>query len=129
MASRVCVAVWNYQRRSNDKTKCQIVAARSATPVEYSNSVTTKISATIPSDTSIDVWRADMAAIAAMAPIARLHACATLNRAMAQMQDEAVRRQYPTYNDAQVMRELIKRQYGSKILDDIDNHQNKRRND
>ena len=48
---------------------------------------------------------------------------------MAQMQDEAVRRQYPTYNDAQVMRELIKRQYGSKILDDIDNHQNKRRND
>jgi hypothetical protein len=91
--------------------------------------VTTKISATIPSDTSIEVWRADMAAIAAMAPIARLHACATLNRAMAQMQDEAVRRQYPTYNDAQVMRELMKRQYGSKILDDIDNHQNKRSND
>jgi hypothetical protein len=91
--------------------------------------VTTKISATIPSDTSIEVWRADMAAIAAMAPIARLHACATLNRALAQMQDESVRRQYPTYNDAQVMRELIRRQYGSKILDDIDNHQNKRRND
>ena len=91
--------------------------------------MTTKISATIPSDTSIEVWRADMAAIAAMAPIARLHACAALNRAMAQMQDEAVRRQYPTYNDAKVMRELIKRQYGSKILDDIDNHQNKRRND
>ena len=91
--------------------------------------MTTKISATIPSDTSIEVWRADMAAIAEMAPIARLHACATLNRAMAQMQDEAVRRQYPTYNDAQVMCELIKRQYVSKILDDIDNHQNKRRND
>ena len=91
--------------------------------------MTTKISATIPSDTSIEVWRADMAAIAAMAPIARLHACVTLNRALAQMQDEAVRRQYPTYNDAQVMRELIKRQYGSKILDDIDNHQNKRSND
>lgn len=91
--------------------------------------MTTKISATIPSDTSIEVWRADMAAIAEMAPIARLHACATLNRAMAQMQDEAVKRQYPTYNDAQVMCELIKRQYGSKILDDIDNHQNKRRND
>ena len=91
--------------------------------------MTTKISATIPSDTSIEVWRADMAAIAAIAPIARLHACTTLNRAMAQMQDEAVRRQYPTYNDAQVMCELIKRQYGSKILDDIDNHQNKRRND
>ena len=91
--------------------------------------MTTKISATIPSDTSIEVWRADMAAIAEMAPIAQLHACATLNRAMAQMQDEAVRRQYPTYNDAQVMCELIKRQYGSKILDDIDNHQNKRRND
>lgn len=91
--------------------------------------MTTKISATVPSDTSLEVWRTDMAAIAAMTPIARLHACATLNRAMAQMQDEAVRRQYPTYNDAQVMRELIKRQYGSKILDDIDNHQNKRRND
>ncbi len=91
--------------------------------------MTTKISATIPSDTSIEVWRADMAAIAAMAPIARLHACTTLIRALAQMQDEAVRRQYPTYNDAQVMRELIKRQYGSKILDDIDNHQNKRSND
>jgi len=70
-----------------------------------------------------------MAAIAAMTPDVRLHACATLNRAMAQMQDEAVRRQYPTYNDAQVMRELMKRQYGSKILDDIDNHQNKRSND
>jgi len=91
--------------------------------------VTTKISTTIPFDTSIEVWRTDMAAIAAMTPDARLHACATLNRAMAQMQDEAVRRQYPTYNDAQVMRELIKRQYGSKILDDIDNHQNKRSND
>lgn len=70
-----------------------------------------------------------MAAIAAMTPVARLQACATLNRAMAQMQDEAVRRQYPTYNDAQVMRELIKRQYGSKILDDIDNDQRKRLND
>ena len=70
-----------------------------------------------------------MAAIAAIAPIARLHACATLNRAMAQMQDEAVRRQYPTYNDAQVMRELMKRQYGSKILDDIDKHQSMQIND
>lgn len=91
--------------------------------------MTTKISATVPSDTSIEVWRADMEAIAAMTPITRLHVCATLNHAMAQMQDEAVRRQYPTYNDAQVMRELIKRQYGSKILDDIDKHQNKGRND
>ena len=70
-----------------------------------------------------------MAAIAAMTPVARLHACATLNHAMAQMQDEAVRRQYPTYNDAQVMRELIRRQYGSKILDAIDNHQSQRLSD
>ena len=91
--------------------------------------MTTKISTTIPFDTSIEVWRAEMVAIAAMTPVARLRACATLNHAMAQMQDEAVRRQYPTYNDAQVMRELIKRQYGSKILDDIDNHQIKRLND
>jgi len=91
--------------------------------------VTTKISTTIPLDTSIEVSRADMAAIAAMTPIARLHACATLNHAMAQMQDEAVRRQYPTYDDAQVMRELMKRHYGSKILDDIDKHQSMQIND
>jgi len=45
------------------------------------------------------------------------------------MQDEAVRRQYPTYDDAQVMRELMKRQYGSKILDDIDKHQSMQIND
>jgi len=91
--------------------------------------VTTKISTTIPLDTSIEVWRAEMAAIAAMTPVARLHACATLNHAIAQMQDEAVRRQYPTYDDAQVMRELMKRQYGSKILDDIDKHQSMQIND
>jgi len=71
--------------------------------------------AAIPSDTSPDVWRRQMAATAQRTISDRLDEWAQLNRGVARMADQAVRRRHPDYDDRQVFLALVRRRYGDDL--------------
>lgn len=71
--------------------------------------------ATIPPDTSPEVWRRQMAAIAQRTIGERLDEWAQLNRGVASMAKQAVCRRHPDYDDRQVFLALVRRLYGDDL--------------
>jgi hypothetical protein len=69
----------------------------------------------IPSDTSPEIWRRQMAAIAQRTMSDRLEEWAELNRGVARMAEQAVRRRHPDYSDRQVFLVLVRRLYGDEL--------------
>jgi hypothetical protein len=69
----------------------------------------------IPTDTSPEVWRRQMAAIAQRTIPERLDEWAQLNRGVARMAEQAVRRRHPDYDDRQVFYVLVRRLYGDEV--------------
>lgn len=70
----------------------------------------------VPADTSPEVWRVQMAAIAARPPESRIAEWEALNRAMAQMEEDGVRRRHPEYDDHDVHVALVRLRYGDDLV-------------
>lgn len=58
-----------------------------------------------------------MAAAAARSVEERLEEWALLNRAVAEMEADAVRRRHPDYSDRQVLLALVRKRYGDALAD------------
>ncbi len=73
--------------------------------------------AAIPADTDTDpdVWRRQMAAIAQRSIPDRLEEWAPLNRGVARMAEQAVRRRQPDYDDRQVFLALVRGLHGDDL--------------
>ncbi|HEV7721498.1 MAG TPA: hypothetical protein VGO60_09445 [Iamia sp.] len=72
----------------------------------------------VPADTTPDVWRRQMAAIATKPVAARLAEWEALNRAGAHMEAAAVRRRHPDYDDHDVLLALTRLRYGDDLVRD-----------
>lgn len=66
-------------------------------------------------DTTPDVFRRQMAAIAARSIPERMEEWAELNRAMSRMEGDAIKRRHPEYTDRQVFLAMVKRRYGDEL--------------
>jgi len=71
--------------------------------------------AAIPSDTSVEAWRRQMAATARRTIPDRLDEWAQLNRGVARMAEQAVHRCHPDYDDRQIFLALVRRLYGDDL--------------
>ncbi|MCC5954394.1 MAG: hypothetical protein JJU45_20080 [Acidimicrobiia bacterium] len=71
--------------------------------------------AAIPPDTSVEVWKRQMAAIARRTVAERLDEWAQLNRGVDRMAEQAVRRRHPDYDDRQVFLALVRQRYGDEV--------------
>lgn len=71
--------------------------------------------AVVPADTSPEVWRRQMAAIARRTIPDRLDEWEQLNRGVARMAEQAVRRRHPDYDDRQVFLALVRGLYGDDL--------------
>lgn len=69
----------------------------------------------IPADTSAEAWHRQMAAIAQRTIPERLDEWAQLNRGIASMAEQAVRRRHPDYDDRHVFFVLVRRLYGDEL--------------
>ncbi len=70
----------------------------------------------MPQDTSVNVWRRQMAAIAARTPVERLAEWEQLNTAAAAMEVSAVRRRHPGYTDREVTLALMRLHHGDELV-------------
>ena len=73
----------------------------------------------VPIDTSVEVWRCQMDAIAAQTVEQRLEAWTELNTRLARMEEQAVRRCHPDFDDRKVLIELVRRRYGDKLAKEM----------
>jgi hypothetical protein len=71
----------------------------------------------IPADTTPEVWWRQMDAIAARPVRERAAESAALNRAVADMQADAIRRRHPDYTERQVFLALVKQRYGAELAE------------
>lgn len=74
---------------------------------------------TIPADTSREVWRIQMDAIARRSVAERIAEWEVLNRAVAVMEADAVRRRHPGYSEREVFLTLVRRRYGDELALEI----------
>ena len=70
----------------------------------------------VPADTTADVWRRQMRAIALRSVAERFDEWAQLNRAVAIMEADGIRRRHPGYNDRQVMLAAARMRYGDDLV-------------
>jgi hypothetical protein len=70
----------------------------------------------VPADTSPTVWRRQVAASAAKSVTERLVEWEALNRAGAHMEEVAVRRRHPEYDDHDVLLALTRLRYGDDLV-------------
>jgi hypothetical protein len=71
--------------------------------------------AAVPADTTLEVWRRQMAATAGRTIAQRIDEWEQLNRGVARMAEQAVRRRHPGYDDRQVFLALVRRLYGDDL--------------
>jgi hypothetical protein len=69
----------------------------------------------VPADTTPEVWR-QMAVLAAKPVADRLAEWEALNRAGAEMEEAAVRRRHPDYDDHDVHLALVRLRYGDDLV-------------
>jgi hypothetical protein len=70
----------------------------------------------IPADTTEEVWRLQMAAIARRTGEERLAEWVELNRAVARMEADGIRRRHPDYDDHQVLLAAARLRYGDELV-------------
>ncbi|MHB1128813.1 MAG: hypothetical protein ACYC06_02040 [Ilumatobacteraceae bacterium] len=88
-------------------------------PHRYTDIVHPSNPPAVPIDTSVEVWRRQMDAIATLTVQQRLEAWETLNAQLAEMEEQAVRRLHPDFDDHEVLVELIRRRYGDKLAQEL----------
>ena len=69
----------------------------------------------IPADTSEEVWRLQMAAIARRSGAERMEEWVELNRAVARMEADGIRSRHPDYDDHQVLLAAVRLRYGDEL--------------
>lgn len=69
----------------------------------------------MPADTSPEMWRRQMAAIAERSVAERLEEWEALNRELAQMEAAGVRLGHPDYSD-EVFLALVRRRHGDRLV-------------
>ena len=72
----------------------------------------------IPADTTEDVWRLQMAAIARRSGEERLEEWFELNRAVARMEADGIRQRHPEYDDHQILLAQARLRYGDELVRD-----------
>ncbi len=70
----------------------------------------------VPADTSPEVWRIQMDAIARRTPAERLVEWDALNTAIAQMEADGVRRRHPHYSDRDVFLAIVRHRHGDELF-------------
>ena len=70
----------------------------------------------IPEDTSPEVWRRQMDAIARRSVAERLEEWELLNEAMSRMEDDGIRRRHPDYDEHQVFLAAVRLRYGDALV-------------
>ncbi|TFH15552.1 MAG: hypothetical protein E4H05_08095 [Acidimicrobiales bacterium] len=70
----------------------------------------------IPADTSEDVWKRQMKAVAERSIEERLDEWQQLNEAVARMEAEGIRRRHPDYDDHQVLLAAARIRYGDALV-------------
>ena len=70
----------------------------------------------IPSDTSEDVWKRQMTAIAERSVAERLDEWQQLNEAVARMEADGIRRRHPDYDERQVLLAAARIRYGDDLV-------------
>ena len=70
----------------------------------------------MPYDTTPDVWRRQMAAVAVRSVSERLEEWEALNRELARMEVAGVRLRHPDYSDGEVFLTLVRRRYGDELV-------------
>ena len=83
---------------------------------EYPEDMTTANPSVVPADTTEEIWRRQMEAVALRSPADRLAEWAALNEAVARMEADAVRRQHPEFSDQETLVELMRRRYGDALV-------------
>lgn len=78
----------------------------------------------IPSDTSIEAWKMEMAAVRRMTPEQRNRLWAEFQEQMASTERDAINRKYPDLDDRTAIALLVRRRHGpelaSAIFPDVD---------
>ena len=70
----------------------------------------------VPADTSVNVWRRQLDAIAKRSVADRFDEWQQLNDAMAKMEADGVRRRHPDYDDHTVLLALVRLRYGDALV-------------
>jgi hypothetical protein len=70
----------------------------------------------IPPDTSEDVWKRQMQAIAERSVEERFDEWQQLNEAVAHMEADGIRRRHPDYDDRQVLLAAARLRYGDDLV-------------
>lgn len=70
----------------------------------------------VPADTSPDVWRRQMDAIAARSVAERLDEWAQLNVGLSRMEADGIRRRHPDYDNHQVLLAQARMRYGDDLV-------------
>ncbi len=82
----------------------------------YDHVVATRNPPRIPADTTPEVWRRQMAAIAERSVAERLDEWAQLNKALSLMEADGVRRRHPQYTKQQVFLAQVRLRYGDDVV-------------
>lgn len=86
-------------------------------PHHYNVDMSSRNPSVIPSDTSTEVWRRQMDAIANQSVEQHLRTWAELNTQFARMEERAVCRLHPNFSDHEVLVELVRRRYGDALVE------------
>jgi hypothetical protein len=70
----------------------------------------------VPADTTPDVWRRQMAAIAARPAASRIAEWEALNAHAVELEVAAVRRRHPDYTDREVFLAMVRHRYGDELF-------------
>ncbi len=70
----------------------------------------------IPADTSEEVWRLQMAALARRSGTERLAEWDEMNRAVARMEANGIRLRHPDYDDRRVLLAAARMRYGDELV-------------
>lgn len=70
----------------------------------------------IPADTTEEVWRLQMAAVARRTGEERLAEWVELNRAVARMEADGIRQRHPDYDDHQLLLAAARLRYGDALV-------------
>jgi len=81
----------------------------------YAEVMSVKNSTGAPADTSPEVWRMQMKAVGALTPAQRLELWAESQKQFAIMEESAMRRLHPNFNDHQILVELVRGRYGDEL--------------
>lgn len=85
----------------------------------YAGGMTGRNPPAIPADTSVEAWRVQMTAIRKMTPVERVRRWEEFNEALAAMESDALRRQYPDSTERQRFLIRMRQRYGADLSSQV----------